>query len=473
MCKRTQGKVKTAANFNNLIEIKIDKTRNIKKYNRNLLILTANVQSLKNKSEEIHDYITESGCDIMVLTETWLRNTDEDKCWLQCTELNRDNLKIQVSNRKLRRGGGLAIVYKSNIEVKCLKEDQLNTFQFAIWKVRCNNDNITLAVIYHPPYTTSNPFTNTTFIDEYTDWLTDQLVSYNNLYITGDFNIHVNNTIADDEASAFVDSMAALGLEQHCDFTTHKAGNILDLVMTETFSALQVKACQAGDFISDHCIVQCWVSLTRNVIQHKAVTYRKLGDINMEGLVDDMKLEELAEINDVNVLTELCDDRMKRSLDIHAPTQTKIITTRQTNPWFTEDVRIHKKEARRKEKIWHRYRTNDTWSAYKTVRLAYRKSLREAKIEVISGKVQECNRDSKKLYSLFNSLTGTTKENPLPTIYENDKEMANAFADYFMDKIKGIRDSLQHHPIYQPKNSECIKNKLTEFNEVSEDYIKT
>ena len=47
--KRTQSKVKTAANFNNLTEIKIDKTINIKKYNRNFLISTANVQSLKTK----------------------------------------------------------------------------------------------------------------------------------------------------------------------------------------------------------------------------------------------------------------------------------------------------------------------------------------------------------------------------------------------------------------------------------------
>ena len=135
------------------------------------------------------------------------------------------------------------MVYKSNIEVKCLKEDQLNTFQFAIWKVRCNNDSITLIAVCHPPYTTSNPITNTTFIDKYTEWLKDQLVSYNNLYITGDFNIHVNNTVLDDEASVFVDSMEALGLEQHCSFITHKAGNILDLAITEMFSGLQIKAC--------------------------------------------------------------------------------------------------------------------------------------------------------------------------------------------------------------------------------------
>ena len=48
---------------------------------------------------------------------------------------------------------------------------------------------------------------------------------------------------------------------------------------------------------------------------------------------------------------------------------------------------------------------------------------------------------------LFNRLTGTTKENPLPTTYDNDEDMANAFADYFMDKINGIQNSLECHPI--------------------------
>ena len=64
------------------------------------------------------------------------------------------------------------------------------------------------------------------------------------------------------------------------------------------------------------------------------------------------------------------------------------------------------------------------------------------------------------------------KENQLPTTYDKDEEMANAFADYFMDKIKGICNSLEHHPIYQRKNLGCIKNRLTEFNKISEEYTK-
>ena len=51
--------------------------------------------------------------------------------------------------------------------------------------------------------------------------------------------------------------------------------------------------------------------------------------------------------------------------------------------------------------------------------------------------------------------------------------MVNAFADYFfLDKIKGIWNSLEHHPIHQPKNLGCIKSTLTKFNEISEEYTK-
>ena len=98
--KRLHGRVKTAANLGNLIQIKANKTTDIKKYNRNFLISTANVQSLKNKSEEIHDYITESGCDIMVLTETWLKvqmKTNAGYSAMNSTEVTL-KLKYQIGN---------------------------------------------------------------------------------------------------------------------------------------------------------------------------------------------------------------------------------------------------------------------------------------------------------------------------------------------------------------------------------------
>ena len=60
----------------------------------------------------------------------------------------------------------------------------------------------------------------------------------------------------------------------------------------------------------------------------------------------------------------------------------------------------------------------------------------KAKISTcISNKILECRKDSKWLYKLFNNLTGTTKENPLPP-RTDDKQLADEFANHFIDKIK-------------------------------------
>ena len=61
--------------------------------------------------------------------------------------------------------------------------------------------------------------------------------------------------------------------------------------------------------------------------------------------------------------------------------------------------------------------------------------------------VLNCKGDSKKLYTLVSKLTGSVKDNPLPSA-ENDENLANEFADYFMDKISKIRNSLSNVPDY-------------------------
>ena len=38
----------------------------------------------------LHGYIFNNGIDVWVVSETWLKNNDEDKVWLACSILNRD-----------------------------------------------------------------------------------------------------------------------------------------------------------------------------------------------------------------------------------------------------------------------------------------------------------------------------------------------------------------------------------------------
>ena len=60
--------------------------------------------------------------------------------------------------------------------------------------------------------------------------------------------------------------------------------------------------------------------------------------------------------------------------------------------------------------------------------------------------VLNCKGDSKKLYTLVSKLTGSVKDNPLPSA-ENDENLANEFADYFVDKIIQKLETL--YPMFQ------------------------
>ena len=71
--------------------------------------------------------------------------------------------------------------------------------------------------------------------------------------------------------------------------------------------------------------------------------------------------------------------------------------------------------------------------------------MKNSRHEIISEKVTECGQDSKKIFSLVNTLCGTTKCNLIP---EDAGSLADDFADFFMAKIKKIRDQLENHPKY-------------------------
>jgi len=76
--------------------------------------------------------------------------------------------------------------------------------------------------------------------------------------------------------------------------------------------------------------------------------------------------------------------------------------------------------------------------------------------------------NSKKLYSLVCELTGTKIENPLPDNVA-DTKLDEDFADFFMNKIDTIRQSLKDFPTHKPKrkNVSCI----SKFQELTTDEV--
>ena len=93
-------------------------------------------------------------------------------------------------------------------------------------------------------------------------------------------------------------------------------------------------------------------------------------------------------------------------------------------------------------------------------------------MDSINKIIVENERDAKKLHKIFNNITGNISENPLPESKSDDK-LANNFANFFIQKIQKIGDSLEHHPKYEmSKSTTRLREVLSQFRELSEDEVE-
>ena len=231
----------------------------------------------------------------------------------------------------------------------------MQTFEHTIWSIKANDTMSMVLAVYHPPYSERAPISNAMFLDEVTDFLATFLVEHNKIIITGDFNIHVNNT-NDPEAQIFLDTMEALGLDNHVNFVMHNRGNTLDLVLTEALSSLSVVTCRQGPFLSDHCSIELEVAIPKPALKRQTITLCNIKDVVIEDLVKELDLGTI-EGKDITNLVNQLENKCKIALDTLAPETTKCVTIQQKKCWLTKEVLDQKKMVRRGEKIWQKYKT--------------------------------------------------------------------------------------------------------------------
>ena len=130
--------------------------------------------------------------------------------------------------------------------------------------------------IYRTPYSTKQPITILTFLDEFPDHISNLLRSSRNISILGDYNIPWNISEHPDTTS-MQEIMDMHDLKQHIHIQTHKLGNTLDWLISN--SPNNIPDITNKDFLSDHCIIE-WkfqVSLkVREKHKHREETSAKL-----------------------------------------------------------------------------------------------------------------------------------------------------------------------------------------------------
>ena len=134
------------------------------------------------------------------------------------------------------------LIHKSHYPVQDLEKGNTITIEYAIWKIEIKNKSLHVIGIYHPPPNAQDNATNNMFLDEKTELLTSLIPKHNNVVIMGDFNMHTDD-ITNLENLIINDTMETLGSSQQVRTSTHKQGNILDLMYTQDNSELKYRNC--------------------------------------------------------------------------------------------------------------------------------------------------------------------------------------------------------------------------------------
>ena len=112
---------------------------------------TINARSMKNKQGIIHETIEEYQLNSTLITETWLKNNQDNDIWINSSDLNNGKYNMFIVNRPHHNsGGGITLITTDHLTVKNITQNTSN-IEHLTCTVQSGSTFYTVIGIYHPP----------------------------------------------------------------------------------------------------------------------------------------------------------------------------------------------------------------------------------------------------------------------------------------------------------------------------------
>ena len=163
----------------------MEQSGNFKKSSK-LNMALVNIQSLKPKLDMLIHHMQVSNTDMVFVTETWTEDGNKSELQYIQANINTAGYKMLIQSRKNWRGGGIAIIYKSHLQVKKLTFNNYTSFESLTIILNISTKLYLFSTIYRTPYSTKQPTTILTFLEEFPDHISTVLRNSRNINILGD-----------------------------------------------------------------------------------------------------------------------------------------------------------------------------------------------------------------------------------------------------------------------------------------------
>ena len=113
-----------------------------------------NCRSINGKLDDVNDMLDRAKPDMLVLTETWL-DSSHHKGYLNFKgykHLRKDRSQEVKQKYKKVGGGGVAVIYRSNLVVKTLTDLNRKDDEVFWIRTKIRNKNYVIGTVYRPEY---------------------------------------------------------------------------------------------------------------------------------------------------------------------------------------------------------------------------------------------------------------------------------------------------------------------------------
>ncbi len=472
-----KSKSSQGVNPNNLIHIQAvpENTQNAPR----VRFATWNARSVKSKNKKKNK--TAALCDfiithhnVLAITETWYKGDQRDDYSIADIRNTLPNYELYHVPRQGKRGGGVGILVRHGLNVKQNNIlGKYDSFEHIDMQITSASSSLRLVVIYRPPPNKKNKLTVALFHDEFSSLLDSLSPMSTPFLITGDFNIHVDES-QDRVATSFLDTLNDYDLQQHVRAPTHTGGHTLDLLVTRKTDKFVSSVSVHDDLPSDHAAVKCLIDIARPPASRKLIKSRKLREVNPDLLRKDIQTSSLISlqhtVSGVDDFAAKFFNVLRKIIDNHAPVTARTVVLRPHAPWYCDTLREAKREKRRCERKYKTTNLTVHKEIYKDQCKKYQEQLTSAKTNFHRQQIADA--EDRNLFRIVDTLTKPKAESALPS-HDDPKELADRFVGYFSHKVESLRARLdeQSTDTSATSSSDNYVNVFDCFQPVSEEDV--
>lgn len=416
-------------------------------------LIHINIRSIHKNIDAISDYLETLNVKFTIIgmSETWLHENNA-----HCYSIDGYNHFYQ--HRLNKKGGGVSIFVKDNLQVKYRDDLSVNeTYMEAIFIEVSNEDimecdrNVLIGVIYRPPNQD---------IKLLTEKMSEILHSIKRegklLYFMGDFNINLLDIDGHIPSSEFLETMYSSSffpLITKPTRVTAAKSTLIDNIFINDVSTVH---CLNGIFftgITDHFPVFSINYGTKLREMNNSVSTRLYTMKSMEHFTQKLEgtnWQSVCSTDDGPIAFKLFYDKFCSLYNYVFPMKTVKQGYKTKKNWLSNGL---KKSIAVKNKLYVRQLKNpsiDTISAYKKYKMCLNRVIRNAERSYYHSILEDNRQNTKKMWMILKDIINKRKSTTRPNHFvignetvSNEGTIANKFNDYFTNIGANLAKTIQ------------------------------